>query len=500
MVPMHRRLFAVAALALAASGCTTAPGWDGEPDDPGTKAGGSGPVTTVRVATADSPGQPGVAQIEEFARQVDEISEGRLRVEVLIEAPEKADGVASGWDQAVARQVADGDVELGLVPSRAWASLGVTSLQVLTVPFLIQDLETLGAVVSGDLAGPMLEGLSAAGVEGLALWPEGLRRPFSFAAPLLDRRDYDGLVLRAPAATITDALFAALGATSTDLDGADFAAAVAAGDVGAAESSFVWAPGLPAPTVATGNVAFFPKVNVLVLGDEAAQALGTERVALLREAAIAARDRLLAEQPSERQAAQSFCEAGGTVVLAGAAQVAALQDAARPVVAELQKDPQNAQLMARVADLQSPDVDVVTPCAARGTDGAAVAAAGPPAVAEGVYRYELTEEYLLAGGLPVSQARADAGVVTVTMRDGAYTEQWRNETGEVTCEGTYVVAGSRMFMTWTPGRGCEGAWSALADVQGDTITWSEVQAIPPDPPERTLDHELYLGVPWTRVG
>jgi hypothetical protein len=37
-------------------------------------------------------------------------------------------------------------------------------------------------------------------------------------------------------------------------------------------------------------------------------------------------------------------------------------------------------------------------------------------------------------------------------------------------------------------------------VTGDTITWSEIQAIPPDPPELTSDWEVYLGVPWRRIG
>ena len=41
------------------------------------------------------------------------------------------------WDQVVAPAIADGTYDLGLVPSRAWDVLGVTSLRALNTPFLV---------------------------------------------------------------------------------------------------------------------------------------------------------------------------------------------------------------------------------------------------------------------------------------------------------------------------------------------------------------------------
>jgi hypothetical protein len=46
-----------------------------------------GAVVTVRVATADPPGRPGVAQIEQFARRVDSLSDGSIRVEPVADVP-----------------------------------------------------------------------------------------------------------------------------------------------------------------------------------------------------------------------------------------------------------------------------------------------------------------------------------------------------------------------------------------------------------------------------
>jgi TRAP-type C4-dicarboxylate transport system substrate-binding protein len=486
-------------VAVAVAGCTAAGAGAESGDEPGTKAGGSSAVVTLRVATADPPGRPGVAQIEEFARQVDELSDGSIRVEPVLGAADGASGGASGWDQEVARLVSDGEVEMGLVPSRAWASLGVTSLQALTAPFLVADEAVLSTVVSGELVDPLMSGLDAAGVQGLALWSEGLRHPFSFGDALLGPQDYDGVVVRAPAAVTTDAMLAALGAETVDLDGPAFTTAVADGDVDAAESSFAWVTGFPAPTVATGNVAYFPKVNVLVIGEEAAAELGEDRVAVLQEAAAATATWALSQQDREAEAARSYCEAGGTVVLASQAQLDALRDAVAPVYTDLEQDALTADLMEQIEQIPT-SPSAITPCAPTSAP-VANAAGEPPAIADGVYRYDIPLQYLLDSGISESQARADAGVATVTMQDGVYTEQWRNDVvGAKTCSGTYVVAGDRMFMTWTPDGGCVGAWSARATVTGDTITWSEIQAIPPDPPELTSDWEVYLGVPWRRIG
>jgi TRAP-type C4-dicarboxylate transport system substrate-binding protein len=444
-----------------------------------------------------------VAQIEEFARRVGELSGGTIRVVTVTDAAKSAPADAAGWDQEVARQVAAGEAEMGLVPSRAWESMGVTSLQALTAPFLVADETVLSSVVSGDLVDPLLSGLGEAGVQGLALWPEGLRHPFSFGGPLLTPDDFAGIVVRAPSAPATEALFAALGATTSDVDGAAFTTAVADRDVDAMESSLTLATGrTPAPAVVTGNVTFFPKVNVLVLNEDSATELGTERVAILRDAARATTTWAVSESVAEADAAQYFCAAGGTVVVASDPQLEALRSATTPVMDELSTDEMTAELMGKIEQITTSGPAAITPCAPTdGSTGPTPDPDTPPAISDGVYRYDTPFEYLLAAGIPETQARADAGVITATMKDGVYTERWRNETvGDKTCTGSYVVSGNRMFMTWTPGEGCVGAWSAVATVKGDTVTWSEIQAIPPDTPDLTDDWKVYMGRPWTRIG
>src|SRR5262249_5206838 len=147
-----------------------------------------GKTLVLRVGTDDEPGRPAADQILAFARNVDLASHGSIRIQPAWHAA----GDGPNWDQRVARMVERNEIEMGLIPSRAWDTEGVTSLQALNTPFLITSDELLDKVVSSDVSGKLLAGLSAAKVHGLALFPEGLRHPFGIKRALMGPGDYDG--------------------------------------------------------------------------------------------------------------------------------------------------------------------------------------------------------------------------------------------------------------------------------------------------------------------
>ena len=92
----------------------------------------------------------------------------------------------------------DGDLELAMVPSRAWDDLGVTSLTALTAPFLVTtDTLVADIVANEDLVDQLTSGLPSVGATALGLYPEGLRHPFGVQGPLLGAEDYEGGVVRA---------------------------------------------------------------------------------------------------------------------------------------------------------------------------------------------------------------------------------------------------------------------------------------------------------------
>lgn len=121
---------------------------------------------------------------------------------------------------------------------------------------------------------------------------------------------------------------------------------------------------------------------------------------------------------------------------------------------------------------------------------------------EGIYAYELTEQYLLENGISPEQAANESGKHQAILReDGAFTDSWTTANGgSGSCSGTYEQGdGSRVTFKWSAG--CFGDWEMTYTVEGDTVTWSDQEALPPyDSDEDQKVNEVFNSVPWTRVG
>lgn len=133
-----------------------------------------------------------------------------------------------------------------------------------------------------------------------------------------------------------------------------------------------------------------------------------------------------------------------------------------------------------------------------GCGGGSEEASAP--LADGVYEFELTESYLLENGIGELQAESESGIHTVTLDGGSFVDRWRtaqNRTGA--CRGTYTADGNRVTFRWTSG--CFGDWAMSYSVDGDVVTWSDVEALPPhDGEEEQKVAEAFNSVPWTRTG
>ncbi len=411
----------------------------------GTKAGGSGAPVTLRIGTHDlQGGSPGAGHIEEYARRVAELSDGMLRIEPVW----RAAGDGLDWDQRVARLVVGGELDMGMIPSRAWDTEGVDSLRALNAPFLITTEGLLAQVLSGPLATDMLAGLDEAGVVGVALFPEGLRHPFGFNGPLRGPDDYAGETIRSPTSKTAAAVFAALGATAEDEPPSPT-------DQAGMESSY----SVETQGTATGNVSFYPKANALVVNDEVFAGLDDGQRGILRKAAAQTRDWAIETIPDDAEAANAYCDNGGAVVMASAADVAALEQATAPVTAELEHDPETKRIIDRIRALKASATAPAAPAPCGEPDtgdrapGETVGADEATAI-DGAYRAELTEDELLARGLSAETAYNNAGLLRLTLRRGALVISEENQGWE--CHGVYSVSGSQLTIRIT-GPGCEKA-------------------------------------------
>jgi TRAP-type C4-dicarboxylate transport system substrate-binding protein len=314
---------------LAVVGCTASPTPDEAPE-----------AVSLRLATDDAPGElVSAQQIQWFADRVAELSGDLL----LVEPDWAANGdLEHAWDQAAAQLVIDGDDELALIPSRAWDLLDVTSLQALSTPMLITDQGLAATVVGGDLAPQLMSGLDAAGVTGLAMFPEALRHPFGFSGALLEPSDFAGGVVRTPASAASTLLFEALGATAVDSE-PDAATMVGSdSDYGREPSG-----------TATGNLVWYPKVNVLVANSSALGELSAEQRGWLEQAALDTRQWAVENLPSEPDAAGAWCASGGTIAAASDEQLAAFAAAVAPVRAQLAADTLTGGLIAAIEGLKA---------------------------------------------------------------------------------------------------------------------------------------------------
>ncbi|MEV6489220.1 hypothetical protein AB0M20_11415 [Actinoplanes sp. NPDC051633] len=475
---------AVTAMVMPASGCT---------DKAESKAGGSSPPITLQVGTNDEPGAPAARAIDEFARQVQARSHGQLTVQPVWEASDGNQGV--GWDQAVARRVASGDLEMGMIPARAWDTEKVTSLRALQAPFLVNTEGLAKQVVTADLAGKMLAGLDQIGITGLSLVPESTRLIFSFGKPMLSPADMRGAVVRVPRSDTTYAMFRAFGAAPDDAEAVQ-------GRTAGAESSFELVPRVGRQmATATGNVVPYAKINSLVINSKRFAALTEAQRSMVREAATATRDWGVKSMPGTADQATWYCkQQGGSVVLATPANVAAFQRAARPVYAELEKDAETAAFIAGIRDLAS-RVQPAPPVKACGPS-AAVTTSSQPAVGafpDGTYRKEASEQVMLAGGVTGRNAKDHAGLWTMTFHKGTFTIQQR---GYPVGPGVYCVAADKVTVAEGRSRcgGIDGMtlFTATWRLDGDLLRFG-VTAGDDNAPPGALTKTLFGGEPWTRI-
>lgn len=476
----------VVAVATVLVGCSN--------DGGSTKAGSGTPPVTLRIGTEDPAGRATEDQITQFGHHVEDLSEGQLRIEPVFRAGGEN---RPDWDQVVGRMVISGELDMGLIPARAWDTEGVTSLRALQAPFLVTSDELVGQVVTSELATKMLAGLDAVNLVGLALLPEGMRHVFVFGEGKVDLFDLDGKVVRAPTSNMTSALFEAFGATADDLVAQDdrFLAGIRDGSVAAAESQFALAGCcLPAASTTAANLTLFPKVNSLVINTKSYESLSSNFQQVLRDAADRTLEWAVAGTPSEADHAAAFCAGGGTIVNASENRLAAMQNAVASVYEELQRDETTKELIERIRAMKAelPPPPTIAPCdpTETGTTERIDAALS----IDGTWRQDVTYEYLVQAGLSEAMARQESGVQTWTLDDGTFVLEYQDKE----CTGTYEIAGDRVSFEFTSG--CTGATAMTASVESNRITWSDAQGLPPhNTPEDQLMSDAFAGVPWTRI-
>jgi C4-dicarboxylate-binding protein DctP len=468
---MYRSHGAFAALTLAAvtalAGCTGAPAGsvDGsgrvDPPPDGTARSGvlTDPPVTLRLAVSDDPGKPSEPAVEKFVRDVAAASGGNITIVPTFDA---GNGTEQGFEAGVADLAKRGETDLAVVAARAWDLVGITSLQALQAPHLIDSDALSLAVARSDIARRSLDAMGN-GVVGLTMWPEGLRHLFSFPGCPKDFRSPEGV----RGATILMAA-SRLSRELRDLWGAaeyvedDRHLDAAACRLQGQENGFDQVRAMAMnDAIGVGNVTLFPKYQVLVANHESLDHLGAAQRQILLDAAAGVQADMIAGIQTDSALARAWCAQGGSVVAASEQQRQAFVAAADPIYARLEADPLTRQLIADIRALKAAtpvsagmsakpcvgnNAFVPAPTSAT-SDGVGYSADVPP---NGTYRAELTVDGLLAQGATEEWARGNAGVWTWTLLDGRYHYV---DQGGLQCDGTYrAVDGGYFRMEVDPGQ------------------------------------------------
>ena len=411
-----------------------------------------GKPITLRLAVADAEGRLSDPYVREFIEQVKTLSNETITIEPVWDA---AADTTPGFEQGVIKALMEGQYDLGLAGSRAFDTEGVTSFQALQAPFLITDDALAEAVAASDIAARMLDNLSSVGVTGLALWPEDLRHPFSVIPdkPVLSPGDFAGMTVRVVPSEVTHLLIETLGGNPM----------FGSSDYQVAESGLRQGLSLTGTPVATGNVIFFPKFQVLFANGTAFEKLSDNQRSALRNAAAATQQKAIAEHPSEVDAAASWCADGGSIVMVSEEQVAAFEAVVQPVFDKIEQDPLNAELIAAIRELKektapAPGAEACAPDAAQTSPEsdaeAQVWSEGFPP--NGVWQVELTTEDIVQMGVLKSKAFTWAGVYTWTFQNGKAQTQYRGTAGtDYSCQGDVTLVEDVVRITYTSGIDCK---------------------------------------------
>jgi C4-dicarboxylate-binding protein DctP len=326
------------------------------------------PLTVLTMAVPGTFGPS--ANDTAFARSVERLSKGTLLITFKTPTQLTADG-----ELVLIREVEQGAVQMGSIPTGAWDAVGLQSFAALQAPFLITNYALVRKVLEGPLGRGMLAGTRAAGIRTLGLAVEDLHVPLGARRPFVGLTDFRGTTLRVPSnSALTTAILDALGAKAVSIpSGHDEFVALKSGTIDGAVTALgpVLLNGYyGAAKYLTTNLVFFPLVRSVGINEQAFEALSAaQRSILTKAAAEMTRGSFVGRRAHDQQLLRILCADGLKVATSTRAQLATLRRAQQPVYTYLETNRATAARIAKIQTMQKetkPTRPLATPkgCAA----------------------------------------------------------------------------------------------------------------------------------------
>lgn len=167
-------------------------------------AGAAADPIVIRFSHVVAPDTPKGKAAEFFRQRVEELTRGRVRVEVYPNS-----SLYKDREEMEALQL--GAVQM-LAPSLAkFSVLGISEFEVFDLPYVFDGEDALAKVTDGPIGQRLLASLESRGIKGLAFWDNGFKS-FSANTPIHSPADLEGKRMRIQASKVLEAQMLALGA------------------------------------------------------------------------------------------------------------------------------------------------------------------------------------------------------------------------------------------------------------------------------------------------
>lgn len=185
---------------------------------------------TLRLADIQPDGFPTVVGAEEFARLVEEKTDGRYSIEVYA-------GGQLGDEKSIIEEIQLGSIELARVNGVPLTEFN-DNIGVLNLPYLFESQEKKWEVWTGDVGEEILESFLDNNMIGLAFYDNGERFFYSGKQPINGLEDMEGQKIRVQESELAIDIVEALGASANPMAYDEVYSAIQTGVIDGAENNF----------------------------------------------------------------------------------------------------------------------------------------------------------------------------------------------------------------------------------------------------------------------
>ena len=187
-------------------------------------------LIVLRLAETHGADYPTTQGDYEFARLVEERTDGRIKIEVY-------PGSQLGEERAVIEQVQFGAIDftrVSISPLAAFAS----DFNALQMPYLYRSPAHMWEVLNSEIGDEFLGSLEPAGFVGLSWFDSGARSFYNSVRPIKTVADLAGLKIRVQESALMVGLVEALGAVATPMPFGEVYSAIQTGVIDGAENNW----------------------------------------------------------------------------------------------------------------------------------------------------------------------------------------------------------------------------------------------------------------------